>query len=260
MDGSDLRRGEPAVHRQFVAAHEAQRWRGEARRFGEGMAILVGDLAFVYADQLAGRCTRQSGAVLAAIWDELRVELCVGQSLDLLGTAARQNDVDTATRIATYKSGKYTVERPLHFGATLAGASGARLADSLSAIGLPLGEAFQLRDDILGVFGDGTATGKPVGDDLREGKTTALVAFTSEHATSLSARALLSRVGASDLTDAEIVALQELVIDTGARGRVETRIAELTERAHGAIAAAPITETARGWLDDLADYVAWRDH
>ena len=258
MDGSERRRGLPAVHRQFSDHHTEQRGRGEARRFGEGIAILVGDLAYVYSDQFAGRCIRQVGSVLAAIWDELRVELCIGQSLDLLGTAARRRDLATATRIATYKSGKYTVERPMHFGAALADSGGA-LADALSAIGLPLGEAFQLRDDVLGVFGDEDATGKPVGDDLREGKPTALLAFTDAAATSTARRALLERVGASDLTATEVAALQELVIETGARERVETTIANLTQRAHEAIAAAPLVDTARVWLDELADYVAWRD-
>jgi geranylgeranyl diphosphate synthase type I len=258
MDGSDLRRGEPAVHRHFADQHAAAGWRGEPRRFGEGIAILVGDIAYVYADQLAGRCVRHAGAVLAAIWDELRVELCVGQSLDLLGTAARRADLATASRIANYKSGKYTVERPLHFGAALAG-GGAALADSLSAIGLPLGEAFQLRDDVLGVFGDADATGKPVGDDLREGKPTALLAHATRAVTTTGQRALLGRVGSADLAAVEIEALQELIVGSGALAQVERQIAELTAGAHQAIAAAPIAPLARDWLDDLADYVAWRD-
>jgi geranylgeranyl diphosphate synthase, type I len=258
MDGSERRRGGPAIHRRFMDAHSDASWRGEARRFGEGIAILVGDIAYVYADQLAGRCIRQAGAVLAAIWDELRVELCVGQSLDLLGTAARRADLATASRIATYKSGKYTIERPLHFGATMAGA-GVVVADALSAIGLPLGEAFQLRDDVLGVFGDEEATGKPVGDDLREGKPTALLAHATNAARTTAARALLERVGATDLTPTEVAAIQELITESGALANVETQIARLTADAHRAIAAAPLAPPARDWLDDLADYVAWRD-
>jgi geranylgeranyl diphosphate synthase type I len=258
MDGSDRRRSAPAIHRRFIDEHAVSSWRGEARRFGEGIAILIGDIAYVYADQLAGRCVRNAGSVVAAIWDELRVELCVGQSLDLLGTAARRIDLETASRIATYKSGKYTVERPLHLGAALAGGSGA-LADALSAVGLPLGEAFQLRDDVLGVFGDEAATGKPVGDDLREGKPTALLAYAAAATTTTAGRALLERIGAADLTPVEVAALQELITDTGARDRVETRIAELTAHAHVAIAAAPLHDPARDWLDDLANYVAWRD-
>ena len=172
MDGSGTRRGLDAVHQRFIRAHRDGGWRGEPRRFGEGIAILVGDFACTYADLLM----RAAPAAALDVYDELRVELCVGQSLDLVGTAMRSTDVDDARRIATYKSAKYTVERPLHLGAALAD----RIDDlrpALSAIGLPLGEAFQLRDDLLGVFGEERVTGKPVGDDLREGKPTPLVAL-----------------------------------------------------------------------------------
>src|SRR6476646_9297523 len=172
MDGSDFRRGRDAVHRRFARQHEDASWRGPARRFGDGMAILVGDFALVYADILL----RGAPADAQAIFDELRVELCVGQSLDLVGTATARTDATTARRIATYKSGKYTVERPLQLGAALTGRNGELGAD-LSAIGLPMGEAFQLRDDVLGAFGESEVTGKPVGDDLREGKPTPLLAL-----------------------------------------------------------------------------------
>ena len=165
MDGSDTRRGRDAVHRQFARRHEDESWRGPARRFGDGMAILVGDFALVYADILL----RGAPADAQEIYDELRVELCVGQSLDLVGTATARTDAETARRISTYKSGKYTVERPLHLGAALAGRD-EELSGPLSAIGLPMGEAFQLRDDVLGAFGETAVTGKPVGDDLLEGK------------------------------------------------------------------------------------------
>jgi geranylgeranyl diphosphate synthase type I len=177
MDGSDRRRGLPSIHRRFIDLHHEAGWHGEARRFGEGSAILVGDFAFVYADVLMA----SAPAVARPVFDELRIELCVGQYLDLAATAAGGRDPGQARRIEWYKSGKYTVERPLHLGAALAG----RLHDlraPLSAVGLPLGEAFQLRDDLLGVFGDPAVTGKPVGDDLREGKLTPLVASAASRA------------------------------------------------------------------------------
>lgn len=253
MDGSDARRGLDSVHRRFADAHLAERWRGESRRFGEGIAILVGDFAFVYADVL------MRGAPVDAleVYDELRVELCVGQSLDLVGTAMRSTDRDTARRIATYKSGKYTVERPLHLGAALDGGLD-RLAGPLSDLGLPLGEAFQLRDDVLGVFGDASVTGKPVGDDLREGKPTPLVALAWARADAEGAR-LLSRLGAPDLDDAEIRAMQELFVDTGVLAEVEVGIEDLVAVARARIADAPIAHDARRLLDDLACYVAWRE-
>jgi geranylgeranyl diphosphate synthase type I len=253
MDGSDTRRGNDAVHRGFVRQHESASWRGEPRRFGEGMAILVGDFAIVYADLLMRDAPRPAHD----IYDELRIELCVGQSLDLIGTAAASTEYAVAHRIATFKSGKYTVERPLHLGAALAGRFD-ELMEPLSAIGLPLGRAFQLRDDVLGAFGDREVTGKPVGDDLREGKPTPLVAIAFERAAETD-RALLRRLGAADLSLDEIRALQEVFVSTGALDAVEDEIAQLTGVARAAIAAAPLVDDARRWLDDLAGYVAWRD-
>jgi geranylgeranyl diphosphate synthase type I len=255
MDGSDTRRGSDAIHRQFVHRHGASRWRGEARRFGEGMAILVGDFAFVYADLMM----RGAPPDALDIYDELRIELCVGQSLDLVGTARADADATAARRIATYKSGKYTVERPMHLGAALAGRLD-DLAQPLSAIGLPLGEAFQLRDDILGVFGDEDVTGKPVGDDLREGKLTPLVAIaTRRTADDPDDSELLGRLGAADLDPLEVRALQDLFVRSGALADVERSIGELVAQARAALRDTPLVGDARDRLEDLAAYVAWRD-
>ena len=253
MDGSDIRRGRDAVHRRFARQHEEQARRGPARRFGDGMAILVGDFALVYADVLL----RGAPEAAQAIFDELRVELCVGQSLDLVGTATARTDAATARRIATYKSGKYTVERPLHLGAALAGRA-AELSGPLSAVGLPMGEAFQLRDDVLGAFGESSVTGKPVGDDLREGKPTPLIAIATARA-SAQDHVLLARLGSADLTDDDVAALQALFVRTGALDDVEVAIERLVVEARTALASTPITETARAWLDELAAFVAWRD-
>jgi geranylgeranyl diphosphate synthase type I len=254
MDGSGTRRGLDAVHQRFIRAHRDGGWRGEPRRFGEGIAILVGDFACTYADLLM----RAAPPAALDVYDELRVELCVGQSLDLVGTAMRSTDVDDARRISTYKSAKYTVERPLHLGAALAGRIG-DLGASLSTIGLPLGEAFQLRDDLLGVFGEERVTGKPVGDDLREGKPTPLLAIAAGRADA-DGRRLLARVGAGDLDDTEIKALQELFVSSGAVDEIESTIDTLVDRALAALAAAPLSPPAGDLLQELAVYVAWRDH
>ncbi|GIU87718.1 MAG: geranylgeranyl pyrophosphate synthase [Acidimicrobiia bacterium] len=253
MDGSALRRGADAVHRDFARRHARHAWRGEARRFGEGMAILVGDFAVTYADLLV----RGAPADALEVFDTLRVELCVGQALDLVCTARAATDRDVARRISTYKSAKYTVERPLHLGAALAGRL-AELRAPLSAIGLPLGEAFQLRDDILGAFGDADVTGKPVGDDLREGKTTPLVAHATAHAEPHDLP-LLQRLGSPDLRLEEVAALRDLFVRTGALDAAEAEIERLVTAAHDAIDAAPISPLAREQLRELADYVAWRD-
>jgi len=253
MDGSDRRRGQPSIHEQFVTRHRGSDWRGEARRFGEGAAVLVGDFAFVYADQFMAEVPRPA----RQIYDEMRLELCVGQYLDLVGTARRSSDRAEATRIARYKSGKYTVERPLHLGAALAGRLD-ELAAPLSAVGLPLGEAFQLRDDILGVFGDAAVTGKPVGDDLREGRLTPMIAVAAQRADREGAE-LLGKLGERNLGDHDIAELQALLVACGALDEIEAEIERLVDESLAGLAAAPITSEARGALEELAVFVAWRD-
>lgn len=252
MDGSDQRRGLPSVHRRFVDRHTRLGWHTDPRRSGEGAAILVGDFAFVYADMMLGDLPPAARRV----FDELRLELCVGQYLDLVGTASQSRDRAQATRIERYKSGKYTVERPLHLGAALAGAP--ELWPALSAVGLPLGEAFQLRDDLLGVFGDASVTGKPVGDDLREGKLTPLIAAASARVGE-AGRKLLDRLGSPDLRGDEIVAVQRLLVDSGACDEIEATIAVRVEEALAALERAPLRAEARAALADLARFAAFRD-
>jgi geranylgeranyl diphosphate synthase type I len=252
MDGSSTRRGARTAHLEFGDRHTSEVWRGEDRRFGEGVAILIGDLAHVYADQLLPRTQPD----VQRVWDELRVELNIGQYLDLLGTARADTDHESARRIARYKSGKYTIERPLHVGAALAGRLG-ELQGPLSAYGDPLGEAFQLRDDVLGAFGDEATTGKPVGDDLREGKPTPLLAVATAKAGSTQA-AVLSQVGRPDLSPAEVAAIQQVFVDTGAVEAIEESIDALTAEALQAVTTVDLTPDARHALTELAEFVAWR--
>jgi geranylgeranyl diphosphate synthase type I len=253
MDGSATRRGEPTVHQAFSDAHRERGGRGEARRFGEGAAILVGDFAFVYADQLFSAAPDH----VRPLYDELRIELCVGQYLDLAGTASGARDRDQAQLIERYKSGKYTVERPLHIGAALAGRLG-DLAVPLTRFGIPLGEAFQMRDDLLGVFGDPAITGKPVGDDLREGKLTPLLAVAAASATGEDA-ATLAHVGDPHLDADGIAAIQTVLLGTGAVAEVERAIDDRVVDALDVLAGMSITSAAQDALGDLARFVAWRD-
>jgi geranylgeranyl diphosphate synthase type I len=253
MDGSDRRRGEPAVHRAFIDQHEAAGWRGQSRRFGEGAAILVGDFAFVYSDLLMADVSSEARRV----FDELRIELCVGQYLDLSATATGGRDATQARTIEWYKSGKYTVERPLHLGAALAGRLD-ELRAPFSAFGLPLGEAFQMRDDLLGVFGSETITGKPVGDDLREGKLTPLLAAASARVSG-DDLALLELVGTGDLTADQIGAICDLLSGSGAVAEIEGAIERLVDESLRALDEVPITDEAKDALADLGRFVAWRD-
>lgn len=255
MDGSATRRSMGTIHVQFEERHALEGWRGEGRRFGEGVAVLVGDLAFVYADQMLAAAPAEA----LAVFTELRVEVNVGQYLDLVGTARGEVGEPSARRISRFKSGKYTVERPLHLGAALAGRL-AELAAPLSSYGLPLGEAFQLRDDLLGAFGDERVTGKPVGQDLREGKPTVLYATARARAGDGGAAArVLDRYGAPDLTDDEIADVQDVMVEGGAVAQVEADIEELVAEAQLALAAAPLTAPAKRALAELAAFVAGRD-
>lgn len=255
MDGSATRRGVRTAHLAHADRHVAGSWRGEPRRFGEGVAILVGDLAFVYADRLLTGAAPEA----LAVWHELRTELNIGQYLDIVGTARSLRDRAASERISRYKSGKYTVERPLHLGAALARPSHpVSQLEQLSAYGLPLGDAFQLRDDVLGAFGDEAVTGKPVGDDLIEGKPTPMLAIATSRATS-GQLAVLDLVGRCDLDVDQIAAIQSVLVDTGALAELERSITALTRQAVDALAGIPLTADAREALADLAAYVAWRD-
>lgn len=254
MDDADSRRGAPTTHVVYGREHADRSWAGESRRFGEGVAILVGDLAFVYADVLL------EGAPPSAwrLWNELRIELNIGQFLDIAGSVSRVRDVESAERICRYKSGKYTIERPLHLGALLAQPDlDAAVLDGLSAYGLPLGDAFQMRDDVMGAFGDIELTGKPVGGDLREGKPTPLLARAVTAADDRQ-RAVLDRVGAVDLTDDEVAAIQQVIVDTGALDALEAHIAALTVAAVASLDRLDLAGDARTELTALADYVSRR--
>jgi len=253
MDGASTRRGRPATHLGFASRHGADALDGDASAFGVGAAILVGDLSLVWSDELL-RCSGITDAALTrarGVWDTMRTEVTAGQYLDLLRAAGGLPGPEGALTVARYKSAGYTVQRPLQLGAAIAGA-GPRLFEGYSAIGLPLGEAFQLRDDVLGVFGDPDVTGKSADDDLREGKRTLLIALAELEADETGRTLLRESLGSPDAGPDQFDALRHLIDSTGARARVEERIAERTRQARAAIAAAPIPEDARAALDALA--------
>ncbi|MFB9239581.1 polyprenyl synthetase family protein [Plantactinospora siamensis] len=258
IDSSDTRRGEPAVHRRFAERHRAAAWAGDPDAFGEAAAILLGDLSLVWSDELlhSGGLDPATVARARPVFDEMRTEVTVGQYLDIVAQVSGDDSVERASKVARYKSAKYTVERPLLLGAALAGAA-EPVRRAYSAYGLPLGEAFQLRDDILGVYGDPGQTGKPAGDDLREGKRTWLVA-TALRAADPAGRALLAgRLGDPNLDPELVDRLRGVIRDSGALARTEERIADLTETAVAALAGAELDAEAEQVLIDLA-YVATR--
>jgi len=251
MDGSPTRRGSPTVWARFIERHHEGDWQGEDRRFGEAAAILVGDIAMVMAD----RCVGNASDEVRRIWDALRTELNMGQYLDVLGTARGAVTAEEARTIMRNKTAGYTIVRPLQLGAALAGR--ADLADDLAAHGMPLGIAFQLRDDMLGAFGDSERTGKPVGDDLTEGKPTVLLALAREAANPAQLQ-VLDKVGSAIGTD-DIAAIQQVMVDTGAVAASEAETEQLLATALAAINTLPDHHGSRAALRALADYVVERD-
>ncbi|MEV0006063.1 polyprenyl synthetase family protein [Micromonospora sp. NPDC050980] len=254
MDASDTRRGRPTAHRAAAARHRAAGHTGDPDRYGEAVAVLIGDLCMVWADRLMAHAALPADRLLDVrrCYDQMRVETVAGQFLDVLGEHDAANwTVDRALRVARYKTASYTVQRPLLFGACLAGVDpDGPLIAAYTRYGLAVGEAFQLRDDLLGVYGDPATTGKPAGDDLRTGKPTALLMLARQLADPAQRRAL-DRAGAVT-GDREVTRLADLVRDTGATARVERMISERVTEALTSLATAPIDETARTALTGLA--------
>ncbi|ANH39125.1 (2E,6E)-farnesyl diphosphate synthase [Nocardioides dokdonensis FR1436] len=252
MDASDTRRGRPATHRAFEREHRSVAWRGDPEQYGAAAAILLGDLLLSWSDEMLRGCGLPASGVLAAleVLDLCRTEVIAGQFLDVSVQARGRADVDTAMTVLRYKSAKYSIERPLQVGAALAGA-GTGALEALSAFGLPLGEAFQLRDDLLGVYGDPATTGKPAGDDLVEGKRTVLVALALDGAPDDDA-ALLDRALGRPLDEEQVARLRTIITDSGAQAQVEEVITALTRRATDSLDHSGLDPAARSVLAELA--------
>jgi geranylgeranyl diphosphate synthase type I len=260
MDGSDTRRGKPSIHRHFETIHVQDELDGFAPQYGLSAAVLLGDLALVWSDQMinsAGLTTEQFARVFP-YYNEMRVELMAGQFLDIHEQTQKTTSVDRSMKIARYKSGKYTIERPLHLGAAMSSTSSPQLFAALSSYGLPLGEAFQLRDDLLGVFGDPSVTGKPAGDDLREGKRTVLIAMTNDRQSEAQREIARKHFGKPDLDAQGVELLREIIESTGARAELEATIERLTDQALTAAQSAVFTEDGNAMLAELANVATKR--
>jgi len=257
MDASAIRRGAPTVHVAFATKHRQQGWLGTAEGFGLAAAVLIGDLALVWADDMFAAADLPADALAAArpVWEAMRTEVLAGQYLDVHTQATGDASPEAALRVSELKTAAYTVARPLELGARLAGAAD-DLTTALRSFGTDIGVAFQLRDDLLGVFGDPEVTGKPAGDDLREGKRTLLVALGIERARDQddegAVEAITQAIGNPELTHDVLQRARRALVDVGAVEAVEHRIAELTERALNTLAAAGIGEPAATELTKLA--------
>jgi len=261
MDDSDTRRGLPTVHRQFADDHLGARRLGDAERHGTAVAILVGDMCLSWSDDLVATAVdtvdRDTRRAVRRTWSEMRDEAYGGQYLDMLSQTEAGTDADRTARILRYKSARYSIGQPLRLGGTLAGAS-ATLLDSYDLIGLSAGEAFQLRDDILGVFGDEKLTGKPAVDDLREGKRTMLIALAEESAGRMERSVLSDCLGDPDLDEEGAARLRDVLESTGALAQVEQRIVDLAEDALGVVANSQLDGRSREALTSLIERCVWR--
>jgi geranylgeranyl diphosphate synthase, type I len=253
MDASDTRRGRPAVHRQFAARQAGPGRTRAAEAFGAGAAILIGDALLSWTDEMFHRSGMPPEALRRGqpVLDAMRTEVAAGQYLDLVNQVTRNESVRSAMRVVTYKTAKYTIERPLHLGAAMADAP-LSLVAMCTDYGLPLGTAFQLRDDILGIFGDPAVTGKPVTGDISEGKRTVLVALAMERANGAQLRVMERHLGDPSLTEDAAAQVREVITDTGALAECETLISASVKEATAALDGAPIPDEARVALTELA--------
>ncbi|MBB6119334.1 polyprenyl synthetase family protein [Nocardiopsis algeriensis] len=261
IDNSDTRRGLPATHKRLAKLHADHGWNGDSEGFGQGAAVLIGDLCLAWSDEMY----QASGFPLESLqrgrspFDAMRTEVMAGQYLDTLEQVRGTESREAALRVMRYKSAKYTIERPLHLGAALAGRH-EELAPVYTAYGIPLGVAFQLRDDVLGVFGDPSTTGKPAGDDLREGKRTLVVAETLARSGRADADRFRSLLGAPDLSMEAVEWMCALIESSGALDACEELVTRYSDEALAALESPALDESAREPLRELVAAATRRAH
>ena len=265
IDDADTRRGLPAAHKRFEQLHVGQEGRGAAAEFGTSSAILLGDLLLMWSVDLVD----SSGAAhldrARPLLSLMRAEVTAGQYLDVAaqygvtGAVTVAEELDVAQRVLEYKSASYSIRRPAQIGAALAGADDA-LIDALGEFGSIIGRAFQLRDDVLGVYGDEAVTGKPYGGDIREGKRTVLVLRALADSAPQAAAELEGILGAPGLTDADVSRAGRLIDESGARAHVEGIIDDSLTRALAVLDRANLTPDGRTALGELAARSVQRAH
>ena len=267
MDKSDTRRGAPSAHRRFESVHGSSGWAGSSADFGTSAALLFGDLLLAFCDELItegllGAADRTAALRSRNEFDRMRLDVTAGQYLDIVEERAwpsidKLEALPRAHRVVIYKSAKYSIEAPLIIGASLAGAGDSDVA-TLRAFGLPLGIAFQLRDDLLGVFGDPSVTGKPAGDDLREGKRTVLIALAQRALAPQDVQQMDSLLGSPDLLAADIASLRTMLTASGAVDQIEELMTENVRVAQESLAHSNFSDATTAELSALADGVTQR--
>ena len=263
MDHAEVRRGLPTAHVRFRDAHRSDRLHGDADDFGRSVAILLGDLAQSWAVELASSVSAGRGPASREIvrcFSAMCQEVIGGQYLELLVAQRRAASEEELLRVLRLKSGRYTAERPIQLGALLAGAK-PEILEELSRYGAAVGEAFQLQDDLLGMFGDPVSVGKPVDADLREGKYTFLIHHARRLATPEQLRVLEAALGRPEAGEAETAAALRVLEESGARAAVTAMTDERLRTARASLEAiAPdLHPDGRLFLAGLIDYLRERE-
>lgn len=267
MDQSDTRRGKQAIHKRFESMHSEKGFLGEPERFGQSGSVLVGDLLLNWSSEVFGAAvtyapSSEIESSCRSEFSKMRFEVMAGQYLDVLEENAAPlrslaDAVTNAEKVMLYKTAKYSLEAPLLIGASFAGADEQTLR-GLSNFGIPLGLAFQIRDDILGVFGDPEVTGKPAGDDLREGKRTVLVALTMQNSSTSIARIFSDLLSERDLEAEQIEFMQQTIRESGALEKTERMMQEYGDRSLEVLETLDLEPTAKAKLQELAEKVISR--
>lgn len=249
IDDSPLRHGRPTAH---VALRAAVGDRSDADEAARSLAMLVGDLLMALAGQLFATCGLPAAYLARArpLWAVMARELIAGECLEILRTGTGP-DTTAALKVVRYKTAKYTVEHPLLIGGALAGA-GPRTREGYSAYGLPLGEAFQLRDDLIGLFGNPGQTGKANADDVQGHRPTALLAETWRLADDGERALLRTLLGRRDLDADGLDAVRDTMRRLKAPDRVEDMICARVGEALAALDELPVPEDAATALTALA--------
>ncbi|MCI9887817.1 polyprenyl synthetase family protein [Micrococcales bacterium 31B] len=286
FDASDTRRGQPATHRRLEVIHRESGWLGRSEHFGEVSAVLASDLCLVWSETLFGTLGLAPDHLARVSFDSMREVVTLGQYLDFLvqadgydgpsedaGATPPPGVPDAAVAgfpahlaspalaaaftVIRNKTVSYTTVSPLQIGAALAG-GGTEIMAECERIGVPLGTAYQLHDDWLGVFGDPATTGKPAGDDIREGKRTAMLALAHAAATPAQRAVLDANVGADALTPEGLAAVRSVLTETRAVEYIERRIADLHLESAAAIAESSINDSGRAQLTHFVERIAGR--
>jgi len=260
IDNDDLRRNGPTLHISYKNIAKRKYKKIDSNHFGLSMAILAGDICAAFANEIMAKLKIKEKNKIQAlnVLNHSLHHVIYGQVLDVLSELRIITNKDIE-KIHRLKTATYTIESPLHIGALLAGAKQKHLK-TLSNYAIPLGKAFQIKDDILGMFGEKEKVGKPVGSDIKEGKKNLLILKALESATPAQRQAIEEALGNQDLTKNQLNQVRAIVIKTGSLSYSQNLAKNLVKKAKSAIKSAKFRPVGKNFLLKIADYIEKRDY